>query len=352
MLEELSIRGLGVLASASAEFAPGFTVLTGETGAGKTMIVSSLRLLSGARADAGRVRTGDDKAVVEGRFRLPPAGERAEAIDDVLDSTGADVDDDDSLIAVRTVSADGRSRAHLGGRSVPVGALAQVTGELLAIHGQNDQLRLIRPDQQRAALDRFAGEDATSVLAEYRAARAEWIDTLDELDRLRADSRDLAQEADRLRFGLEEIESVDPKPGEDADLVSTVRRLTDLEDIRAAAAGARRVIAGGEAGETGIVEGLGTARSLLESSDDDTLVGLLPRVAEALAVVNDLGDELSGFLAGLPSDAHDLDSLLSRQAELKQLTRKYAADVDGVLVWRDEAQRRLTEIEDPEGADR
>lgn len=350
MLEELSIRGLGVLESATAEFSPGFTVLTGETGAGKTMIVTSLRLLSGARADAGRVRTGDEKAVVEGRFRLPPAGDRPAAIDDVLEATGAQIDDDDTIIAVRTVNADGRSRAHLGGRSVPAATLGDLTGELLAIHGQNDQLRLARPDQQRAALDRFAGAKAADLLGRYRTARTTWLGTLDELDRRRADSRELAQEADRLRFGLQEIEAVAPEPGEDDDLVATVRRLTDLEDLRAAAAGSHRIIAGDGGMEPSLVEGLGSVRSLLEAADDGALRELLPRVAEALAVVGDLGDELSGYLAGLPSDAHDLDSLLNRQSDLKLLTRKYAADIDGVIAWADEARTRLAQLEDPEGS--
>lgn len=350
MLEELTISGLGVLEAASTEFGPGFTVLTGETGAGKTMIVTSLRLLSGARADAGRVRTGDDRAVVEGRFRLPEPQQRAAVIDEVIDATGARLDDDGTIIASRTVSADGRSRAHLGGRSVPASTMGELTGELLAIHGQNDQLRLARPEQQRAALDRFAGTAAAEALGRYRAARTEWLSTLDELDRRRADSRELAQEADRLRFGLQEIDAVAPEPGEDLELIDTVRRLTDLEDLRANAAGAHALIAGDGGMNGGVVEGLGSVRSLLESVDDQHLRDLLPRVAEALAVVNDLGDELSGYLAGLPSDAHDLDALLSRQGDLKLLTRKYAADVDGVIAWADEARARLSQLEDPAGS--
>lgn len=345
MLEELSIRSLGVLESASAQFHPGFTVLTGETGAGKTMIVTSLRLLSGGRADAGRVRTGDAKAVVEGRFRLP---DDRSAVTAVLEETGAEIDDDDSLIAARTVNADGRSRAHLGGRSVPVGTLAQLTGELLAIHGQNDQLRLIRPEQQRGALDRYAGATTATTLKKYRAARAEWVALLDELDRLRADSRDIALEADRLRFGVDEIDAVAPEPGEDADLIATVRRMTDLEDIRRTAMSAHEIIAGSEGAS--VVDGLGTVRSLLESASDDALRELGPRVEEALTVVADLGAELTAYLGGLPEDAGDLDSLLNRQSELKSLTRKYAADIDGVLAWRDRAQQRLSQIEDPEGA--
>ncbi|EGD53771.1 DNA repair protein RecN [Gordonia neofelifaecis] len=345
MLEELSIRSLGVLESASAQFHPGFTVLTGETGAGKTMIVTSLRLLSGGRADAGRVRTGDAKAIVEGRFRLP--ADRT-VVSELLEDTGADVDDDDTLIAARTVNADGRSRAHLGGRSVPVGTLAQLTGELLAIHGQNDQLRLIRPDQQRGALDRYAGSSVSTTLTKYRSARSAWIDLLDELDRRRANSRELAQEADRLKFGIDEIDAVAPEPGEDAELIATIRRMTDLEEIRTTAAQAQEIVAGAEGAS--VVDGLGTVRSLLESAADEALRELQPRVAEALTVVTDLGAELTAYLGGLPEDAGDLDSLLNRQAELKSLTRKYAADIDGVLAWRDEARSRLDEIEDPEGA--
>lgn len=345
MLEELSIRSLGVLESANAQFHPGFTVLTGETGAGKTMIVTSLRLLSGGRADAGRVRTGDAKAVVEGRFRLP---EERTAIAEVLEDSGAEIDDDETLIAARTVNADGRSRAHLGGRSVPVGTLAQLTGELLAIHGQNDQLRLIRPEQQRGALDRYAGAAAASTLKKYRAARTELVEVLDELDRLRANSRDIAMEADRLRFGVDEIDAVAPEPGEDVELIATIRRMTDLEDIRRTALTAQEIIAGSE--NASVVDGLGTVRSLLESASDDALRELQPRVAEALTVVTDLGAELTSYLGGLPEDAGDLDALLNRQAELKSLTRKYAADIDGVLTWREEANERLTQIEDPEGA--
>lgn len=345
MLEELAIRSLGVLDSASAQFHPGFTALTGETGAGKTMIVTSLRLLSGGRADAGRVRTGDAKAVVEGRFRLPEGNADLLAM---LDDAGAELDDDDTVIAMRTVNADGRSRAHLGGRSVPVGTLAQLTGELLAIHGQNDQLRLIRPEQQRGALDRYSGSSATTALNKYRSARSEWVALLDELDRRRANSRELAQEADRLRFGIEEIDSVSPEPGEDVDLVATIRRMTDLEEIRSTAVQAQGIVAGSDG--VSVVDGLGTVRSLLESTSDDALRELHPRVVEALTVVSDLGDELTAYLGGLPEDAGDLDSLLNRQGALKALTRKYAADIDGVLRWRSDAANRLTEIEDPEGA--
>lgn len=342
MLEELSIDGLGVIEAASAQFHPGFTVLTGETGAGKTMIVTSLHLLSGARADAGRVRAGNTRATVEGRFRLPADDE---VVAEILESSGADVDDDGTLIAVRSVTSDGRSRAHLGGRSVPVGVLGRMTNQLLTIHGQNDQLRLLKPEHQRGALDRFAGSGVESALASYRKARTEWIAILDDLDIRRTNSRDLAQEADRLRFGIDEIAAVDPQPGEDVELAATILRLSDLETIRTAGAQSREIVSG-DSGS--VVDGLGQVRSILEATTDDTLRALLPRVTEALTVVTDIGEELTAFVADLPADAEELDKLLTRQAELKALVRKYAPDIDGVIAWRAAAEARLGEIDDPE----
>src|SRR3979411_2822365 len=153
----MSISGLGVIDERTLELHPGFTVLTGETGAGKTMVVTGLHLLGGGRADASRVRSGSERAVVEGRFTTTDLGEHVSVrVDDILDSSGAERDDDGSVIAARSVSRDGPSRAYLGGGSVPAKSLSTFTTELLALHGQNDQLRLMRPDEQRAALDRFS----------------------------------------------------------------------------------------------------------------------------------------------------------------------------------------------------
>ena len=346
MLEEISISGLGVIDKAGAEFHEGLTVLTGETGAGKTMVVTSLHLLSGARADAGRVRSGQARAVVEGRFRAtgPDAAE-------VLDSSGAELDEDGTVIAVRTVNADGRSRAHLGGRSVPVGLLGQFTSGQLAIHGQNDQLRLLRAEHQRDALDRFAAEAVTKPLKAYREARERWITLADQLRDRQANSREIAQESDRLRFGLDEIDKVAPQPREDEEIATTVRQLSDLETIRNAAVTALDVVTGAgseiDAGTgSSVLDGLGAVRTTLAAINDDTLRTLLPRVEEALTVVGDIGEELSSFVSGLPTDAAELEQLLQRQAELKSLVRKYAPDIDGVIAWADAARSRLAEIGD------
>ncbi|WP_068147911.1 DNA repair protein RecN [Rhodococcoides corynebacterioides] len=347
MLSEIRIDGLGAIAEATATFSTGLTVLTGETGAGKTMVVTGLHLLSGARADAGRVRVGADRAVVEGRFTTDTVGDPARGeVEALLESTGARRDDDDSIIAVRSVSTDGRSRAHLGGRSVPAGVLSEFTGSLLTVHGQNDQLRLQRSDQQRAALDRFAGDTVTALLTEYRTRRRAWLAAVDELRDRTERAREMAREADQLTFALQEIDAVAPEPGEDAAISAAVRRLGDLDSLRDAAAGARGALTGGDdPDDVSVMALLGTARDRLDSADDEVLRALGPRVAEAIAVVTDVGADLTAYLDDLPADPESLDTMLSRQAELKNLTRKYAADVDGVLAWAQEARERLTGLD-------
>ncbi|MGH3623007.1 MAG: DNA repair protein RecN, partial [Sciscionella sp.] len=349
MLGEMRISDLGVIGETAIELHPGLTVFTGETGAGKTMVVTGLSLLGGGRADASRVRGGASRAVVEGRFELP-AGGLAEA---VLTEAGAERDADGSVIALRTVGSDGRSRAHLGGRSVPVGVLAELAEQLLAVHGQNDQLRLLRPGEQRAVLDRFAGEPVGALLTDYRKTREEWLRAIAELTERTERSRELAREADLLRHGLVEIAEIGPKPGEDAELVAEARRLGDIDQLREAASGAQYAVSGpaeGDPDAPGALGMLGEARRRLAGTDDPRLRALEPRLAEAAVLVADVGTELGGYLDALEADPARLEQVLARQSELKALTRKYAADVDGVLAWAEEAERRLAGLDTSEEA--
>ena len=355
MLAEIRIEALGAIGVATAEFDRGLTVLTGETGTGKTMVVTGLHLLGGARADATRVRSGSERAVVEGRFttdELDPSA--AERIDEILDSSGAERDDDGSVIALRSVSRDGPSRAYLGGRSVPARSLSAFTGGLLTVHGQNDQLRLMRPDEQRAALDRFAG--AGPLLERYRKCRDEWLVARRDLADRTGRTRELAQEADRLTFALSEIDTVDPAPGEDEALAAEIGRLGELDALREAVQGARSALTGAddpgaaEHESRSATEGLARAGALLESTADPVLRGLAGQLAEALTLAADTARELGAFLAELPADAAALESKLVRQAALRGLTRKYAADIAGVLDWAAESRRRLAEIDVSEEA--
>src|SRR5689334_17404344 len=166
MVEEVRIQNLGVIEEAVLELSPGFNVVTGETGAGKTMVVTSLGLLFGGRADPQRVRPGAERATVEGRIILDPAGKVLARVEEA----GGELDEDGALIVSRSVSAEGRSRAHLGGRSVPVSALITLADDLVAVHGQSDQQRLLQAGRQRAALDRYAGDKLTKPLRAYSTA--------------------------------------------------------------------------------------------------------------------------------------------------------------------------------------
>ncbi|MEZ0343011.1 DNA repair protein RecN [Mycobacterium sp. pV006] len=346
MLSEIRIESLGAISAATAEFDRGFTVLTGETGAGKTMVVTGLHLLGGARADATKVRSGAQRAVVEGRFDTSDLGDAATGrVDEILESSGAERDDDGTVIAARSVSRDGPSRAYLGGRSIPAKSLSEFTGELLTLHGQNDQLRLMRPDHQRAALDHYAAVDAP--LKRYRTARDAWLQAKRDLEDRRRRTRELAQEADRLQFALNEIDVLDPKPGEDVDLVDDIRRLSELDALRDAVQTARSALSGDadSVDSHSAADAVGQARTALEGTDDTFLKTLAEQLDSALTVLVDVSGELGRFISELPSDASELETKLSRQGELRTLTRKYAADIDGVLQWAGEARDRLGQLD-------
>jgi DNA repair protein RecN (Recombination protein N) len=319
-------------------------VITGETGAGKTMVVTGLGLLFGGRADTGRVRTEPGRATVEGRLKLPTQTARAVAAR-VVDA-GAEVDDDGSLLLSRTVTVEGRSRAHVGGRSVPVSLLGEIGEQAVAVHGQSDQLRLLRPAEQRASLDRFAGPEHEKLLTEFRELFTAWRRIEDDLADRKRNARERSQEADLLRLGLDEITRVDPQPGEDDELKVEAQRLEHTEGLRAAASLAHRAISSeDEAEDAGSL--LNTARRGLEAqSTVDPLLGELAlRLEEAATLIADVSVELSAYLASLDADPDRLQAVYERRAALRALTRKYADDVDGVIAWADHARSRLSDLD-------
>ena len=352
MLTEISITNLGVIPAASLELSRGLTVLTGETGAGKTMVVTGLRLLSGGRADASRVRSGAAEAVVEGAFSIDGLHEQAtSAINEIADNAGVAADENGEYVATRSVKASGRSRAHLGGRTVPAATLSEVAGHLLTIHGQNDQLRLMSADQQLAALDRYDPAIA-ELLAHYRQAYTQWRSASKQL-RERTEKRlQLAQEADQLRFAIDEIDAVAPKEGEDDELIATINRLQDVDALHEASQTALGAIDGAEAAggfdggdEAAALVLVGQAAAALDAASDHTLRELGSRLRAIAADLADVSADLGGYLASLPNDPAELDRLLQRQHELKGLTRKYAQDIGGVLAWKNKAVKRLNSID-------
>ncbi|GAA2531216.1 DNA repair protein RecN [Pilimelia columellifera] len=345
MLEELRITGLGVIDDTTLPLTRGMNVITGETGAGKTMVVTGLGLLLGGRADAAKVRAEPGRAVVEGRVR--PSGGASGSIAERVRDAGGDVDEDGALLLSRTVTAEGRSRAHVGGRSAPVGLLGELGEQLVAVHGQAGQLRLLRPAEQRSALDRFAGPEHEKALVAYRQAFDQWRRISGDLaDRL-ANLRERHREADLLRLGLAEIAELDPQPGEDIALRAEAQRLEHAEGLRIAAHAAYTACGGDADADADAVALIGAARRQLDAqaSVDAALGPLSERLAEAGALVADVVAELSAYLQSLDADPHRLSALNERRAVLRTLTRKYADDIDGVLGWAARSQDRLAELD-------
>jgi DNA repair protein RecN (Recombination protein N) len=346
VLEELRISGLGVIDDAVLELSPGLTVVTGETGAGKTMVVSGLGLLFGGRGDSGLVRVGAARAAVDGRLRVAP-GRVAELVDEL----GGDIDDH-TLLLSRVVGADGRSRAQVGGRAVPVRTLAELADELIAVHGQTDQLRLRAPARQRDAIDRFGGDDVARSLGAYREVYHKYLDVETTLTELTTRARDRAREADVLRFGLAEIEAAAPQPAEDVVLGSEVGRLTHADLLASAAASAHAGLLGDPAGDdipdaVGLVAG---ARAGLErvAEHDPALKVMADRLAEAGYLLSDVATDLAAYADDIEADPGRLATAQERQSVLAGLVRKYAppgAGVDDVIAWASDAGLRLAELD-------
>jgi len=344
VLEELRITGLGVIESATLELGPGLTVITGETGAGKTMVVTALGLLLGGRGDSGAVRVGSASARVEGSLAVASLPDVVAAVD----GAGGEVEDGHVLLA-RNLSAEGRSRAYVGGASVPVSRLADVAQPLVAVHGQSDQHRLLQPRAQREALDAFGGASLAGLLGDYRAGYAELRDTERELAEVVATARERAREADLLRFGVQEIEAVAPRPGEDEALADEEQRLGHADTLRAAAGSAREALSSDE-GNPDALAAVAAARTLLDGvRDHDPAAGeLADRVAEITYLLSDVAADVASYATGLETDPARLATVSERRAALTALTRKYGETIDEVLTWAQVSSARLLDLDNSE----
>ncbi len=342
MLTELRIAGLGVIQEAVLEPHPGLTIVTGETGAGKTMVVTGLGLVAGGRADARVVRNGLDRAIIEARFADLPASVLA-----AVDGVGG-VLDDGELLLTRTIGQ--RSRTLVGGVQVPAAPAADIGAALVTIHGQSEQVRLGTPERQREVLDRAGGEPVAALLTRYREAYAARRTAQAELADLVAQSQARAREIDLLAFGLDEIAAVDPQPDEDIDLATEARRLQSVDDLRLAARRASVALAGDEEANGDDPSALGlvaTARKALESaaSGDSVAEPLAVRARDLAALTADLAAETASYLADLDADPVRLEWIAGRRAQLLGLTRKYGTTIAEVLAWAASAAVRLSDLQ-------
>ena len=340
MWEQIRLASIGVIDEAELELGPGFAVITGETGAGKTMVVTSLDLLCGGRADPGLVRRGETRSRVEARIVVDGAPERVELISEQVSEAGGELDDN-TLIVGRTVNAEGRSRAHLGGATVPAGVLSRLSEHLVTVHGQSDQHRLLRPAAQREAVDRFGGDRIREVLEAYRPAYVRWREVEAELRDLHDRAEERLREVDRLRFGLEEIAAAEPQPDEDDELRAEEQRLAHADGLVSATAQAHEALAGEDGSDATSL--LASASRLLEAEreHDPRLAELADRVAELSYLLADLATDIAAYSTSVDSDPVRLATVQERRAALAALTRKYGSSINEVLDWAKDAAAQL-----------
>ncbi|GAA4354969.1 DNA repair protein RecN [Microbacterium rhizosphaerae] len=346
MIEEMRLRDLGVIAEATLSIGPGFTAITGETGAGKTMVVTGLGLLLGQRADSGAIRSGAPQASVDGVWIVPDTGRVVERVREA----GGDVepigDGRAELYVGRTISSEGRSRATVGGRSAPAGVLGDLADELVVVHGQSDQLRLRSAAAQRDALDRFGGEAVAAALEAYRGDFETFRAVDRELTALVEDRDARAREAAELREALAEIEQIDPQPGEDRDLAIRAERLANAEELRLAAATAHEALSGEEADAPDVSALLQEARRALDRADDPALRDLSEQIADLAYRTADVAATLSRYLADLDeSGPHELAAVEERRAALGILVRAHGS-LDAAIALLGSGSARLAELDD------
>jgi DNA repair protein RecN (Recombination protein N) len=354
MLEEVRITGLGVINDALLELSPGFTALTGETGAGKTMVVTGLGLLFGGRADPTRVRPGAQRASVEGRLRTDARGKVAQQVEEA----GGDLDEDGTLVLTRTVSGEGRSRAFAGGRSVPVSLLTYLSDDLVAVHGQSDQQQLLKAGRQRESLDKYAGGVLAEVLTDYQRAYGRHRKVLDRLTTLTTQARARAAEARELRAGLDDIEKLNPAAGEEAALRAEEERLANADSLNAAATTAHEALLGDPTAGNDSVDAvtlLGHARRALDAvrRHDTEIDGVATRLSDAAYLVSEVASELASYIQGIDADPARLAAVQERRAALARVIRLYGpggvnAQINGVPVRPEPAGPEAAAQEEPD----
>jgi DNA repair protein RecN (Recombination protein N) len=326
-LEEISIRNLGIIDQSTLEFGGGLNVLTGETGAGKTMILTALALVLGGKSDSDLVRTGSERLTASAQFALSNV---SGALNEIAESSGADISEG-SLILTRTVNSDGKSKAVAGGTTVPAATLANFADNLVEIHGQAANHQIVKPARQRELLDRFAGPKFLSVLITYQ----EIFSSYNELKARIKAAQESASKRDREVADLEEFlgawTKLKPVRGEFGEVTNQIARLSSVEDLRAASSGANAAISDESAGA---LTALGAARRFLDlaKGKDSKLDEISSALAEGFFLIDDAAREISSYLTALEADPGKLDALQSRKAEINSFLKKYgsalAADED------------------------
>ncbi|MDP1721275.1 MAG: DNA repair protein RecN [Candidatus Nanopelagicaceae bacterium] len=316
MLEEISIRGVGVIEEAKLELGPGFTVLTGETGAGKTMVLTALSLVLGGKADASLVRKGRERLSASATFQI------STDVEEFASEVGAEVDEG-SLILTRTLSADGKSKAIAGGVSVPAGTLSDLGERLIEVHGQSASMSITKVAKQREILDRFAGSTLAEAFDRYQRSFESYNQLKSKIAALRTNAVGREKEIAALREFAEVFSKVKPLAGEMEDLIQEISRLSSVESLRVGVEDSARLLF---ADESNVIDSLAQAKRNLESvaQKDSKITEILNAVAESYFLLSDAAQSAHTYLQDLEADPIRLEAAQARRAEINALLKRFA----------------------------
>lgn len=337
MIEEIYIRDLGVIEQSRLEFSPGFTALTGETGAGKTMVLTALGLLLGDRADSAVVRAGQTQTYVEGRWSLSQTG----PISDRLEELGTGLENGE-LIMNRSLTSEGRSRASINGRAAPVGMLGELSENLVVIHGQSDQIRLKSSVAQRQALDAFAGQELTAALTNYRIAYDSWTALKAQLQKLESQLVNREARIEELTDAISRIEAVNPVPGEPQTLINKIDLWNNIEALRISVSAAHAALSSDETDDA--ISLLGLARKQLDSAArySEELSDLGAKLSAIETEAREVSGRLGSILVSLEGEVEaDVEALQLRRAKLTDLQRRFGDSVEEILAFQNQAEAEL-----------
>jgi DNA repair protein RecN (Recombination protein N) len=325
-LEEISIRNLGIIEQSELELGRGFNVLTGETGAGKTMILTALNLVLGGKSDSSLVRHGAERLVATAQFSISDSSR------ETLDEIGAEIEGR-SLIVTRTVNGDGKSKASCGGVTVPAGVLSEVTEPLIEIHGQSANAQIVKPARQRELLDRFGGSAVDKALKQYQQKYSEYLELKERIKSMKASANKRDGEIAELQEFLAAWSKLKPVRNEPSTVEDEIKRLSSVEDLRIASSGALSAL---DSEESGALTLLHSARRYLDAAKgkDSRLEEIAERVAESLFILDDASSDLASYATGLEADPERLDALQNRKAELNLFIKRWggAGNADDELV--------------------
>ena len=345
-LEEISIRNLGIIEQSELELGRGLNVLTGETGAGKTMILTALNLVLGGKSDSSLVRHGAERLVATAQFSV------TEESRGQLDEIGAEVEGT-SLIVTRTVNSDGKSKASCGGVSVPAGTLSEVTERLVEIHGQSANVQIVKPARQRELLDRFGGSSIAEALATYQQQFAQYLELKDRIKAMKASANKRDGEIAELEEFLAAWSKLKAVRNEPSSVEDEIQRLSSVEDLRIASSGALSAL---DSEESGALTLLHSARRFLDAAKgkDSRLEEIAERVAESLFILDDASTDLASYATALEADPERLDFLQNRKAELNLFLKRWGgpgAPDDELVALAAKAKTGKESIADLQGGD-